>query len=84
MDMEIIAVEVKKHEKFLRKPAPLFDFKKIRPAEIKKIVQDMRLAMKNANGVGLSANQVGLNLNLFVAELNGKFYAPRLQLLARL
>ena len=35
----------------------------------------MREAMKKANGVGLSANQIGLDLNVFVAQVENKFYA---------
>ena len=31
--------------------------------------------MKLSDGVGLSANQIGLNLNCFVAEVENKFYA---------
>ena len=48
---------------------------------LKKLVKDMRLTMRSADGVGLSANQVGLDMSLFVAEVppekgNGrsKFY----------
>ena len=41
----------------------------------------MRRIMRTANGVGLSANQIGLDLNMFVAEVpdvdkgGTKFYA---------
>ena len=35
----------------------------------------MREKMKNASGVGLSANQIGLDLNVFVAQVEGKFYS---------
>jgi len=44
--------------------------------EIKALISDMKKAMKEANGVGLSANQVGRDLQIFVidkglAEENG-------------
>ena len=42
----------------------------------------MRAIMKKAQGVGLSANQVGLDSNFFIAEVNGKFYSifnPKLE-----
>ena len=44
--------------------------------EIKALILDMKKAMKEANGIGLSANQVGQDLQIFVidkklAEENG-------------
>jgi peptide deformylase len=44
--------------------------------EIKALILDMKIAMKEANGIGLSANQVGQDLQIFVidkklAEQNG-------------
>src|SRR3989344_3979318 len=35
----------------------------------------MRREMHNADGIGLSANQIGLNTRVFVAMVETKFYA---------
>ncbi|MDO8504296.1 MAG: peptide deformylase, partial [Candidatus Liptonbacteria bacterium] len=74
-------LENKSEEKLLRKKAEPFDFKSMSKAEIQKLVAAMRKKMREANGVGLAANQVGLPFSMFVAEVpdekNGgkKFYA---------
>ena len=52
-----------------------FDFKRHSKKEIQELIQKMRLIMKRASGIGLSANQIGLDANVFVAETDGKFYA---------
>ena len=76
----ILTIKEKKNEKFLRKKTAEFDFKKFTKREIATLVKDMRQAMRAANGIGLSANQIGLDLNMFVAEIpdpkgGTKFYA---------
>ncbi len=80
MANEILVVAVKKEEKFLRKKAEDFDFKKFTRKEVNDLVARMRRIMQVANGIGLSANQIGLDFRVFVAEVpdrNGdkKFYA---------
>ena len=80
--MKILITDNKKDEKFLRQKTANFDFAKFGKKEIRELVRAMRLIMKDAQGVGLSANQIGLNLNCFVAEVNGKFYSifnPKLE-----
>jgi peptide deformylase len=78
---DIWVVGDKKEEKFLRKKTANFDFKDFTKKEIAELVSRMRRIMRVANGVGLSANQIGLNLNMFVAEVPDvddggmKFYA---------
>ena len=78
---DIWVVGDKKEEKFLRKKTVDFDFEKFKKKEITDLVSHMRRVMRSANGVGLSANQIGLNLNMFVAEVpdvdqgGTKFYA---------
>lgn len=67
--MEILTIKNKKEEKFLRQKTVVFDFKKHQKAEIKELIIKMRRAMKEANGIGLSANQVGLPYRLFVAQV---------------
>jgi peptide deformylase len=39
---------------------------------IKKIVSEMKKIMKKNHGVGLAANQIGLNLSIFIAEDRNK------------
>ncbi len=43
-------------------------------SKIEKIVKEMKETMEKHQGMGLSANQVGLDLSLFVAKYNQKFY----------
>lgn len=64
----IFTVNNKKEEKFLRRKTPEFDFSKFSKSEIRKVVQEMRIIMKKAQGRGLSANQVGFNWRMFIAE----------------
>ncbi len=76
----ILEVNSKNNEKFLRSPTHKFDFKKHTKSEIKELVRKMRVMMKVADGVGLSANQVGLPYRMFVAQVpddqgHFKFYA---------
>jgi peptide deformylase len=72
---KIFTVTSKKEEQFLRRKTLPFEFSAFTRKELKELVQTMRLTMKKANGVGLSANQIGFNFNMFVAEYNNKFYA---------
>ena len=73
--MKIYKVNNKNEEKFLRRPPSLFDFKKYTKSEVKEIVKAMKAEMENADGIGLSANQVGLDMRVFVAKADNKFYA---------
>lgn len=66
-NLKILTIDSKKDEKFLRKKAADFDFKKYKKQEIREFIKTMRQAMKEAHGIGLSANQIGLDLNFFVA-----------------
>jgi len=87
MQSEIVTIDSKKDEKFLRKKTSDFDFKKFTKQDITALILRMRRAMRAANGVGLSANQIGLDLKVFVAEVpdpkgGTKFYAvfnPKLE-----
>jgi peptide deformylase len=77
---EIVTVHLKKDEKFLRKKTVPFDFKKFTKKEINDLVIRMKRIMHAANGIGLSANQIGLDFAVFVAEVPDmqggmKFYA---------
>jgi len=73
--MEIVTIENKKAAKILRKKTSNFDFSEYSKSDLRKLLQVMKQTMREADGIGLSANQVGLDLNFFVAEVNGKFYS---------
>lgn len=80
MQNEILLIENRKDEKILRKKTADFDFKKFTRKEVNDLVVGMRRVMRAANGIGLSANQIGLDLKVFVAEIPSthggtKFYA---------
>ncbi|MDP2598519.1 MAG: peptide deformylase [Candidatus Liptonbacteria bacterium] len=80
MANNIITIENKKDEKFLRRKTEDFDFEKFSRKEIFELISKMRAAMRAAHGIGLSANQIGLTYKMFVAEVpaqNGgtKFYS---------
>ncbi len=73
--MKIVTIATKKDEKFLRTKTAHFDFSKFSKKEIRELVKRMRRDMKDAEGIGLSANQIGLNTRVFVAMVENKFYA---------
>lgn len=73
--MNIWTIKNKEEEKFLRKKTSDFDFSKYSLKEIKDLIKKMRATMKKANGIGLSANQIGLDLKLFIARIDNKFYS---------
>jgi peptide deformylase len=80
MVSEIVTIAEKKDEKFLRKKAVPFEFKNFTRKEINELITRMRRIMHAANGIGLSANQIGLTFSVFVAEVpdaqgGTKFYA---------
>lgn len=80
MESEILVVNSKKDEKFLRNKTVDFDFGKFTKKEAGELVARMRRTMRAANGIGLSANQIGLSFRVFVAEVpdaqgGTKFYA---------
>lgn len=77
---EIFTNDVKKEDKFLRKKTSDFDFEKFTKKEVTELIARMRRIMRHANGIGLSANQIDLDLKMFIAEVPDahggmKFYA---------
>jgi len=84
---EILLASNKKEEKILRTKTVPFDFERATAREIRDLLARMRRVMRAANGIGLSANQIGLNCSVFVAEIPDpqgglKFYAvfnPRIE-----
>ncbi|NCN53256.1 peptide deformylase [Candidatus Wolfebacteria bacterium] len=71
----IWTIEDKKEEKFLRRKTSDFDFSKKTKKEINEFLKLMREKMMVADGIGLSANQIGIDTNVFVACVDNKFYA---------
>lgn len=71
----ILSIKEKIDEKFLRRKTAEFDFKKFTPKEIRELIKKMREAMEKADGIGLAANQIGLDMRVFVAQVEGKFYS---------
>lgn len=77
---KIWTIENKKEEKFLRKKVPAVNLSREKKKELKELVKKMRAVMKQQSGIGLSANQIGVDKRIFVAQVpdeNGrpKFYA---------
>lgn len=70
----ILTVGNKKDESFLRAPAKPFSFPDWKKGDIRTLIRSMRAAMHRTNGVGLSANQVGVNARIFIAQVENKFY----------
>ncbi len=68
MEKRILSIRNKEDAIVLRQAVAAFDFSKFTKKEIRELVKSMRITMKAADGVGLSANQIGLNLSLFVAQ----------------
>ena len=79
MNSDIYLIDDKPQRDFLEKPAVSFDFTAHSRKEVDELLRNMRRIMRQANGIGLSANQIGLPHRLFVAEVPGqdntKFYA---------
>jgi peptide deformylase len=75
--MKILTINNRKEKKFLRKKTAKFDFstrstssgQEFTKKEIDDLIKQMREIMTEAMGIGLSANQLGLNLRLFVAQI---------------
>ena len=67
--MKIFTISDKKEEKFLRTKTVDFDFSKHIKKDIDELIKKMKISMLKANGIGLSANQIGLNIQLFVAQI---------------
>ncbi|MEK7640979.1 MAG: peptide deformylase [Patescibacteria group bacterium] len=72
---KIVTIANKKDEKFLRTKTASFDFKKYSKKEVRELIQRMKRDMQEASGVGLSANQIGLDMKVFIARVESKFYA---------
>lgn len=65
--MAILEIQKGTDNKILR--AKSLEVKKI-DSKIKKLISDMIETMKHAEGIGIAAPQVGVNLRLYIARLN--------------
>lgn len=77
---KIFTVNNKKERMVLRTKVPPLDLASENKKELKELVNKMRWIMKEANGIGLAANQIGVKKRIFVAEPptndgRPKFYA---------
>jgi peptide deformylase len=72
---KILLVNNKAENKFLRRRTSDFDFNRFSQAEIRELIKEMRQTMEAADGIGLAANQIGLDWRCFVAKVGNKFYA---------
>lgn len=66
--------------KVLRTKLKPYDFEKYTEAETRALIHTMKVAMHAAQGIGLSANQIGLDFQVFVGQISNaqgkpKFYA---------
>ena len=78
--MSIYTLNNKKEEKFLRTKTKPYSFSNHTPKDTDELIRTMRASMRKAQGIGLSANQIGLPWRVFVAEVPSrdgsiKFYA---------
>ncbi len=73
--MNILTIKNKEEAHTLRAKVAPFDFARYTKPQITELLRTMRAAMTAAAGVGLAANQIGLNISIFVALVNNKFYA---------
>lgn len=65
--MAVLEIQKGTDNKILR--AQSVEVKKI-DAKIKKLIVDMIETMKDADGIGIAAPQVGVNLRIYIARLN--------------
>ncbi|MBI1839079.1 MAG: peptide deformylase [Candidatus Colwellbacteria bacterium] len=72
---KILSVKNKHEEDVLRRKTYDFDFGKFKKSEVSELIKKMRITMDEADGIGLSANQIGLSFSVFVAKADKKFYA---------
>ena len=67
--MKIFTINNKTETKFLRRKTVDFDFTTHNKKKINGLIKQMKEIMLAAPGVGLSANQVGMNLRFFIVQL---------------
>ena len=75
--MHVYTTDNKKEEEVLRTKLPKINLKHEDTKVLRALVKDMRRIMQGVNGVGLSANQVGIDKRLFIAEIPNKQGTPK-------
>ncbi|MFH0806140.1 MAG: peptide deformylase [Candidatus Brennerbacteria bacterium] len=80
MENRIYFIKNKKEEKVLRRKLPMLTLTREELRGLRTLAKEMRVIMKESNGVGLSANQIGIEKRFFVAQVpdvegRPKFYA---------
>jgi len=78
--MNIVTIDQKKESKILHHKIAAIELTTLDPKSLKDLIKKMRIIMKDADGVGLSANQIGLNMRLFIAEMPREENSPRTKL----
>jgi peptide deformylase len=77
--LKLFTIENKEEKKFLSQKTKNFDFKMFNSKELTQLINKMKKIMRDSQGIGLSANQVGLSYRFFIAEVptyeGNKFYA---------
>ncbi len=66
---KIFTIADKAEEKFLRAKTADFDFSRFSRQDIKDLVEKLKKAMAENHGIGLAANQIGLNIKVFIAVI---------------
>lgn len=66
---KVLTINKKDEEKILRRKTACFDFSKFTKKAINELIKKMRETMIAADGIGLAANQIGLNFSVFVAQI---------------
>jgi len=75
--MKIYTINNRREKAVLRKKIPMLDFSKANKKELRELVRQMRRTMKEAQGIGLSANQIGVKKRIFVAEVPSNEGRPK-------
>lgn len=73
----IVTIEEKKNEAFLRTKTVPFSFDDFPSKKLTELITEMRHLMKEADGIGLSANQAGYDFKMFIAQVPSTKGAPK-------
>ena len=73
--MKLFTIQDSKEKKLLRSKLKPFSFKDYSEKEIRDLIKEMRALMRKESGIGLAANQAGLDMRVFVAAAEGNAYA---------
>src|SRR3989338_8276573 len=69
-----VTIKNKKNEKFLREKTKPVHIRETGKEKLRVMIREMKRAMKEAQGIGLAANQIGLPYRIFVARIGEKSY----------